>query len=617
MNRPPIASLLPENLEHPRLYFKSEETDQIREMCLEGSHAEVFAEKRVQLDQQLDNPFPCPPPREQSYRNGIWEEYSRLSSEARTLVTDYALAYVVDQNPAYLEKTWEGVTSVMRWPSWVHPVHEFMLLDLDGSHTNVTLASVYDLLYHSLTENQRREIEFMVYARGLSHCIGGMQHHFWANRYDSNWCSVCVSNMGLVAMTMLDAKSMHLRTDLEPRSTMIAVIQECIERLNHFYDHIEDDGSWKEGPGYWNYGISTSMPFSDALKRLTSGKVNLFSHPKLRSTIEFPINCFLPPDRVVNFADCGKLFPGGMAYRKFAMEHDDTSASYFDMLTTDGKPSLALPELFWDASNVDRELPDPDHPSAYFPDAGWCIQRSSWSDPDSSILALKIGATVEPHGHADVGNYIIHTHGKTVIRELGIGRYADPGEWIFKDTDGHNLPLFNGKGQPRDVRLEGSVLETQFSNSYDFLKAEIGPAYSLDVLDSFTRSYLYIRPDIFVVFDRIQVNAATHLESRIHFAGNGIAHDGHIEIRNEQVSVAVKLLLPQEFDLVEDRHTGLKPGHADPESQEVNYLKLESDLSPGTFIVGVAFGIGTEPSANIECKGSDYLVTYKGQHFNL
>ena len=234
MNRPPIASLLPENLEHPRLYFKSEETDQIREMCLEGSHAEVFAEKRVQLDQQLDNPFPCPPPREQSYRNGIWEEYSRLSGEARTLVTDYALAYVVDQNPAYLEKTWEGVTSVMRWPSWVHPVHEFMLLDLDGSHTNVTLASVYDLLYHSLTENQRREIEFMVYARGLSHCIGGMKHHFWANRYDSNWCSVCVSNMGLVAMTMLDAKSMHLRTDLEPRSTMIAVIQECIERLNHF-----------------------------------------------------------------------------------------------------------------------------------------------------------------------------------------------------------------------------------------------------------------------------------------------------------------------------------------------------------------------------------------------
>ena len=617
MAHPSIESLLPDHLEHPRLYFKKVETDLVREMCLEGSHSEVFIQKRQQLDLQLDQPFPCPPPREQSYRNGIWEEYSRLSSEARTLVTDYALAYVVDQNPAYLEKTWEGVSSVMNWPSWVHPVHEFMQLDLDGSHTNVTLASVYDLLYHDLTENQRREIEFMVYTRGLSHCIGGMAHHFWADRYDSNWCSVCVSNMGLVAITMLDASALHLRINLDAEGAMTKVIEECIERLNRFYDHIEEDGSWKEGPGYWNYGISTSMPFSDALKRLTSGKVNLFSHPKLRSTIEFPMNCFLPPDRVVNFADCGKSFPGGMAYRKFAVEHSNAAASYFDILTTGDKPSLGLSELFWDASNVEPKLPEPDHPSAYFPDAGWCIQRSSWSDPDATILALKIGATVEPHGHADVGNYIIHARGKTVIRELGIGRYADPGEWVFKDTDGHNLPLFDGKGQPRDIRLEGTVLESHFSETHDFLKAEIGPAYGLDFLETFTRSYLYIRPDVFLVLDRIGVTETTHMESRIHIAAKANPLDSHIELQNEGFNVGVKLILPQEMSFSQDRHTGLKPGHADPESQEVDYLKLEMDLLRGTTTVAVAFGIDIEPNVALELVGQSYLVTSGEQQFKI
>jgi hypothetical protein len=617
MAHPSIESLLPDNLEHPRLYFKKEETDLVREMCLEGTHSEVFGQKRQQLDLQLAQAFPCPPPREQSYRNGIWEEYSRLSSEARTLVTDYALAYVVDQNPAYLEKAWEGVSSVMNWPSWVHPVHEFMQLDLDGSHTNVTLASVYDLLYHNLTDNQRREIEFMVYTRGLSHCIGGMAQHFWADRYDSNWCSVCVSNMGLVAITMLDANALHLRINLDAKDAMTEIIGECIERLNRFYDHIEEDGSWKEGPGYWNYGISTSMPFSDALKRLTSGKVNLFSHPKLRSTIEFPINCFLPPDRVVNFADCGKSFPGGMAYRKFAVEHSNAAASYFDILTTGGKPSLGLSELFWDASSVESRLPEPDHPSAYFPAAGWCIQRSSWSDPDATILALKIGATVEPHGHADVGNYIIHTHGKTVIRELGIGRYADPGEWIFKDTDGHNLPLFDGKGQPRDIRLEGAVLESHFSETHDFLKAEIGPAYGLDFLETFTRSYLYIRPDVFLVLDRIGVSETTHMESRIHISGKVNPLDGHIELQNEGVNVGVKLILPQDMSFAQDRHTGLKPGHADPESQEVDYLKLEMDLPRGTTTVAVAFGIDIEPNVALELEGQSYLVTSGDQQFKI
>ncbi len=62
----------------------------MRDMCLNGSHAEIYKQKREHLDKQLDEPFPTPPPREQSYRNGVWEDYSRLTAAARSLVTDYA-----------------------------------------------------------------------------------------------------------------------------------------------------------------------------------------------------------------------------------------------------------------------------------------------------------------------------------------------------------------------------------------------------------------------------------------------------------------------------------------------------------------------------------------------
>ena len=133
-------------------------------MCMEGSHANIYRQKRENLDKQIDEPFPIPPPREQSYRNGIWEDYSRLTAAARELAVDYAFAYVIDQNSRYLEKAWKGITSIMNWPSWVHPVHEFMLLDLDASHTNETFAIVYDLLYDSLTSNQRKELEYMIYS---------------------------------------------------------------------------------------------------------------------------------------------------------------------------------------------------------------------------------------------------------------------------------------------------------------------------------------------------------------------------------------------------------------------------------------------------------------------
>ncbi len=610
---PDIAQHIPKDLRHPYVFFARSDLHRVREICLNGSHAEVYRQKRRHLDEQLHSPFPVPPPREQSYRNGIWEEYSRLSGEARSRVGDYAFAYLIDGNPAYLDKTWEGLSSIMNWPSWVHPVHEFMLLDLDSSHTNATFAAVYDLLYDALTENQRRELEYMVYARGLGLCIDGMDRFGWASNYKSNWCSVCVSNMGLTAIAMLDAGYIHLRTDIAPREKMVGIIRESAQRLTKFFDAIEDDGSWKEGPGYWNYGVSTSMPFSDALKRLTGGSVDLFAHPRLNTTVDFPINCYLPPDRVVNFADCGAQFPGGMAYRKFAVEHNHAAASYFDRLTTDRAPSLNLPELFWDASGVHPRLPDPPHPSRYFPDAGWCIMRSSWQDPNATVLALKIGATVEPHGHADVGNYIVHTHGKTVIRELGIGRYGDPGEAVFKDTHGHNLPLFDGIGQPRDRRRLGTVEETQFTGTHDYLRASIAPAYGLDKLTTFVRHYLYLRPDCFVILDEIEVTEPTHLESRIHFAGGCDLDARAASISNNSARIALRLLLPEDAAFVLAKHANLKPGQADPESLEVPYLKIETDLQPGRSTYAVAFGIGTDTDDLTLRRENGRLVVSRGE----
>ena len=608
MTVPDVDRLLPETPEHPYLFFSKSDVDRVRALCLDGSHAEIYRQTRERLNARLDHPFPMPPPREESYRNGVWETYSRLSGEARSLLEDYVLAYVVDRDQAYFEKAWEGLASMMSWPSWVHPVHEFMLLDLDGSHTCTCFAAAYDLLYDVLSENQRRELEFMIFARGLGHCIGGMQHHFWASRYDSNWCSVCVSNMGLCALAMLDARYIHLRTGIRPREAMLGVIGECVERVTKFYDAIQNDGSWKEGPGYWNYGISTSFPFSDALRRLTGGQINLYDHHKLKNTVDFPINCFLPPDRVVNFADCGKHFPGGMAFRKFAREYGNGAAAYFDQLTSDRRPSIKLAELFWDASDTVPELPAPPHPSAYFPDAGWCVMRGSWQDPDAPVMALKIGATVEPHGHADVGNYIIHAGRKTAVRELGIGRYGDPGEWIFKSTHGHNLPLFDGHGQPGDRRLVGTVEEVEFTGTYDYLRASIASAYGIDKLAVYVRHYLYLRPDLFVVIDEIGVTEATGMESRIHFAGTANATGSSATIIVGNTVVNARLLTPLDTVFSKGKHQDLKPGHADAESLEVEYLKVDTVLQPGRVRFAVAFGIDCD-TADVALRPEDGRIT--------
>ena len=120
MTVPDVDRLIPETPEHPYLFFSKSDVDRVRALCLEGSHAEIYRQTRERLNAHLDHPFPMPPPREESYRNGVWETYSRLSGEARSLLEDYVLAYAVDRDQAYFEKAWEGLASMMSWPSWVH-----------------------------------------------------------------------------------------------------------------------------------------------------------------------------------------------------------------------------------------------------------------------------------------------------------------------------------------------------------------------------------------------------------------------------------------------------------------------------------------------------------------
>ena len=53
MSLPNIAKFLPESLEHPYLFFSKQEIDCVRNMCLEGSHSEIYHQKRKNLDLSL------------------------------------------------------------------------------------------------------------------------------------------------------------------------------------------------------------------------------------------------------------------------------------------------------------------------------------------------------------------------------------------------------------------------------------------------------------------------------------------------------------------------------------------------------------------------------------
>ena len=119
------------------------------------------------------------------------------------------------------------------------------------------------------------------------------------------------------------------------------------------------------------------------------------------------------------------------------------------------------------------------------------------------------------------------------------------------------------------------------------------------------------------MLDRIEVSETIHMESRIHLAGELSREQDCYLIRNESVDLNVQLLLPQKADFSEDRHTNLKPGHADPETREVDFLKLNCNLDAGTTTMAVAFGINSIPDLTLESEDSGYRIMHKGEQFGI
>ena len=69
-----------------------------------------------------------------------------------------------------------------------------------------------------------------------------------------------------------------------------------------------------------------------------------------------------------------------------------------------------------------------------------------------------------------------------------------------------------------------------------------------------------------------------------------------------------RLLTPLDTVFSKGKHQDLKPGHADAESLEVEYLKVDTVLQPGRVRFAVAFGIDCD-TADVALRPEDGRIT--------
>lgn len=185
-------------------------------------------------------------------------------------------------------------------------------------------------------------------------------------------------------------------------------------------------------------------------------------------------------------------------------------------------------DLQWVATGGAAGTP-PQHTSYAFPYTGHYIMRSGWA-PEDRYLLFDAGPFGSGHQHEDKLTIVLYAHGRLQVVDAGNYMY-DASRWrrYVLSTRGHNTVMVDGLDQRRRKVRETWVLPQPFQpldnpwiseRDFDFVQGvyDNGYGYDQDLKVTHTRSILFVKPNYWIIVDRMQPpdNSSHRYESLFH-----------------------------------------------------------------------------------------------------
>ncbi len=419
-------------------------------------------------------------------RTGRREGFQEPRQTRRTMMTHLALAECLEGQGRFLDPLLDVVWAILEESSWSLPAHQISLTDMARPHidlgvagTAIDLAELDLLLGAQLDPLVGQRIRWEVDRRCFTPYL---TRHDWWWLYNSrlrrvnNWTAVC--NAGVVGAAIY----------LEPDPARLAeMIARAARSLDDFLATFDADGGSSEGPGYWTYGFGNYCVFAEQVEWCTAGQIRFMDEPIIRKAAQFPLRTLLGPGVSVNFSDCDRnvtFIPAHLTYLARRLDLPDLMkfARAQPGHRRQGELHWALRDLCW--------RPDPEPAGEFIPNRHdwfsemmWMLARYDPADPNALVLAAKGGHNGEMHNQNDVGNFVVHVNGETLIPDVGRGRYTrayfGPERYTFfvNSSRGHSVPRPNGQEQLPGPQYGAALIAHEADAKVDRLTLELKGAY--------------------------------------------------------------------------------------------------------------------------------------------
>jgi hypothetical protein len=426
-------------------------------------------------------------------------------------------------------------------------------VDLFAAETGFALSEIL-----SITENKldpiivyraRKEIKERILEPYMN-----INKYFWWESSTNNWSAVCASSVGASALYLIDDDE-----------ALVPIVQRILATLECFLEGYEDDGACTEGLGYWVYGFGFFVCFASLLKQRTAGVIDLLKSEKVKQIMLFQQKCYLSGNKIISFSDAGltsKFTPGLTYYLNSICEEVEIPPLEYRASFTDDhcfRWAHNIRNFVW--INPQKKANGIKPASYYLEDSQWFISRSG----DNLCLVVKGGHNNEPHNHNDVGNFILHVNGESLLTDIGSGEYTkqyfgdERYSILCNGSQGHSVPIVEGLYQECGRKYAAKDMKIFQCDEYDKVSMDISGAYNSSNLRSLIRNFTFYKKNSkkLIIEDNyiFENEPLSVIERFISFNKAEIVSDGKLVIKGDN-SIILLTYDPEQFkcNIIIEKH---------------------------------------------------------------